>query len=49
VPTLAETLGKVQSNAENNAVEELIKKLKGNTGYAGVPDARSFCPRAGWA
>ena len=29
MPTLTETLGKVQSNAENNAVEELIKKLKG--------------------
>jgi outer membrane protein OmpA-like peptidoglycan-associated protein len=29
VPTLKETLGKVQSNSENRAVEDLIKKLKG--------------------
>src|SRR5262249_8531134 len=31
VPTLKEILGKVQSNAESKAVEDLIKKLKGAT------------------
>lgn len=31
VPTLKETLGKVQSNAETKAVEDLIEKLKGTT------------------
>jgi outer membrane protein OmpA-like peptidoglycan-associated protein len=36
-PTLKETLGKVQSNAETKAVEDLIEKLKGSTQKPSTP------------
>src|SRR5215467_7644298 len=42
VPTLKETLGKVQSNAESKAVEDLIKKLKGATQEPPPPAAAAL-------
>jgi outer membrane protein OmpA-like peptidoglycan-associated protein len=47
-PTLKETLGKVQSNAESKAVEDLIEKLKGTARTSPpAPRAPASAPAAG--